>query len=65
MGLTVARAFLTFRRYTHDMMLPDDVKDGNLYYECNNALRVRGAQARQAAMNTWGIYGKACTPSYL
>ena len=47
------------------MMLPDDVKDGNLYYECNNALRVRGAQARQAAMNTWGIYGKACTPSYL
>jgi len=42
--------------YSHDLMLPNNEKSGNLYYECNNALRVKGIEERKAMIRTWGGY---------
>ena len=41
--------------YTHDLQHPDGAKRGNLYYEMNRMLRDRGAEARVALMETWGV----------
>ena len=40
--------------YTHDNMT--GVKNGNLYYELNNALRKRSGTDRQTMMATWGPF---------
>jgi len=42
--------------YSHDLLLSGGEKRGNLYYECNNALRVKGTEARKKMIRTWGGY---------
>merc|ERR1712048_1336106 len=42
--------------YTHDLNLPNDVKDGNLYFELNNDHRLRDALGRSVMMKRWGVY---------
>ena len=42
--------------YSHDLMQPNAAREGNLYFECNNGLRVCDEQARKIMMNTWGVY---------
>ena len=41
--------------YTFDLQNPTDDKSGNLYFELNNALRVRENQGRHTAVQSWGI----------
>merc|ERR1712113_520517 len=31
-------------------------KEGNLYFECNRGIKVRGALARAEMMKTWGVF---------
>merc|ERR1712014_297418 len=42
--------------YTHDLHQPDDVKDGNLYFEANKDHRCRDATGRSVMMKRWGVY---------
>eukprot|EP00927_Polykrikos_kofoidii_P062107 TRINITY_DN56928_c0_g1_i1.p1 TRINITY_DN56928_c0_g1~~TRINITY_DN56928_c0_g1_i1.p1 ORF type:complete len:608 (-),score=64.64 TRINITY_DN56928_c0_g1_i1:61-1884(-) len=42
--------------YTHDLCQADGKKDGNLYWEENNALRCRTAEGRGAMMLTWSTH---------
>lgn len=40
--------------YTHDLHNPAGKKEGNFYFEENQDLRKRGAEARVQALETWG-----------
>jgi hypothetical protein len=42
--------------YTHDLSHEAGIKQGNLYYELNMALRKRGNQQRQELKEAWGDY---------
>jgi hypothetical protein len=42
--------------YTHELQLPNQIKSGNLYFELNNALRIRSDTGRNTTMRTWGTF---------
>lgn len=42
--------------YTHDLRQETVDKSGNLFFELNNALRVREQHGRLTTIRTWGVY---------